>query len=762
MLDAVQKRCPALTSLFNKFYALDAMCLLNVEGGTKVIWSTEGSRMGCVLGSFGFGLTAQDIYEAVQDKFPSTVSKGLTDDFTIGLPPPDSDEDHQNLWDECGSILNYIAAESKARANLELNFTKCHVLAPPGINDPQINSLPKGTSIERDGLRLAGAPIGKDNFCSNYIAEQVREIKKKIDALEGIDPQTGFTLLRRCIVPTLTYFAQVTPPQITMPHLIKYDEHITQRAMQILNPKGNRKEQQCSKSRMQRAIKKLQLPIKHQGAGITKAARIGPIAFYASVAASQTTDPDLAMHKDGLKRFCENTHQMVANRIGKQSSESLSIEALFPRNLPTAMIDSTFYVELYRNQPTLKLQKMLSICAHSVAARELKLQLSQVSRDVSESDIIIEHSKSSSARILRAPLSQPTNRMTEMEFITWMRYFLRIPPLNRIGNAKFEDELGYVAESCTHHHQKGIHKILDAHANHANSGCPSATAGRSLRHTLIEWTIYNAAKEADLVVHMEPKTRNLLCGQFSTEQCQSLFPKTANKKVKEEIENIKKEIEATNALEYGHERRIREAKLQSQCRMLQKQHLTKGLRIDVQATDPISSDEYWIDVTCIHPTCKSRIKKESAHIKNKIMEEEKRRKKGENNPTSNISGKAVLDQTNNKHNTYEPLISMARKQKNDGIRDKEPKFLAVVITTNGEFGPETIQTIELLTRAYSNKIAKEGPQDDGSTVQDLTAEFRNGLKDALQVAVARGLARMIYSAGWPTYSCKKYINNQEH
>lgn len=167
MLDAVQKRCPALTAVFNKFYALDSMCLLKVEGKTKIIWSTEGSRMGCVLGSFGFDVTVQDIYEVIYERYPIAVNKALTDDYTLALPPPDTDEDHQILWDKCSDILKFIAAESKAKANLQLNFSKCNILAPPGIKDPIPGTLPPGTSLKREGLRLAGAPIGKDSFCSN-------------------------------------------------------------------------------------------------------------------------------------------------------------------------------------------------------------------------------------------------------------------------------------------------------------------------------------------------------------------------------------------------------------------------------------------------------------------------------------------------------------------------------------------------------------------------------------------------------------------
>ena len=73
MLDAVQKRCPALTKVFNKHYALDSMCFYVLKGKTHVIWSTQGSRMGCTMGSFGFDLTVHDIYEAVKAKYPSVM-----------------------------------------------------------------------------------------------------------------------------------------------------------------------------------------------------------------------------------------------------------------------------------------------------------------------------------------------------------------------------------------------------------------------------------------------------------------------------------------------------------------------------------------------------------------------------------------------------------------------------------------------------------------------------------------------------------------
>jgi hypothetical protein len=41
----------------------------------RVVLSQEGSRMGCVLGSFGFDLVVQDVYEAAQALLPAAWSR---------------------------------------------------------------------------------------------------------------------------------------------------------------------------------------------------------------------------------------------------------------------------------------------------------------------------------------------------------------------------------------------------------------------------------------------------------------------------------------------------------------------------------------------------------------------------------------------------------------------------------------------------------------------------------------------------------------
>jgi len=136
--------------------------------------------------------------------------------------------------------------------------------------------------------------------------------------------------------------------------------------------------------------------------------------------------------------------------------------------------------------------------------------------------------------------------------------------------------------------------------------------------------------------------------------CQSIFPKKPNKEIQKEIDNIKEEMIALKTLEPGHDRRNREIALGNVCKRLQKQHQTKGLRIDVQIKDPTTMEEHWIDVTCVHPTCKTRIAKEMKYIRSKIEDQKLRRQRGKSDITVETYGAAVRNQIKSKHQTYTP------------------------------------------------------------------------------------------------------------
>ena len=96
------------------------------------------------------------------------------------------------------------------------------------------------------------------------------------------------------------------------------------------------------------------------------------------------------------------------------------------------------------------------------------------------------------------------------------------------------------------------------------------------------------------------------------------------------------------------------------------------------------------------------------------------------------------------------------KQFSDGKRQARPTFVAAVVTTLGEYGQDMFSLQEFITSAFACKVAKEGERGDGRSKQQLTAEFRTRFRNATQIAVARGQAKMIAECGLSIASCGKY------
>jgi hypothetical protein len=68
--------------------------------------------------------------------------------------------------------------------------------------------------VSARGTKVAGAPIGDDDFCGQFVQLKVQGAMAKIRALQGIHPQVGMLLLPLCCMPLLNYLAQVVPPSL--------------------------------------------------------------------------------------------------------------------------------------------------------------------------------------------------------------------------------------------------------------------------------------------------------------------------------------------------------------------------------------------------------------------------------------------------------------------------------------------------------------------------------------------------------------------
>ena len=236
-----------------------------------------------------------------------------------------------------------------------------------------------------------------------------------------------------------------------------------------------------------------------------------------------------------------------------------------------------------------------------------------------------------------------------------------------------------------------------------------------LRHKGMEQAVNTFSERAGCVAR-RPKTHHLLLGQFTPAECAALFQKTPTKAQQAEIRALLGERERLRDMPAGPERDRQREVLQQRCRLMVRD-TSGGLEVDNHITDPISSQEIIVDVTCIHPTCKKRLPLEFNHTF-------KARAKNGYDPLCKTQGAALTAQSAHKHAKYAPLLAVMLKQKASRLRSHVPRFFAACISTHGELGKETIQLTEWLTSAYSRRLEREADDDDGISRATKTARFQ--------------------------------------
>ena len=97
---------------------------------------------------------------------------------------------------------------------------------------------------------------------------------------------------------------------------------------------------------------------------------------------------------------------------------------------------------------------------------------------------------------------------------------------------------------------------------------------------------------------------------------------------------------------------------------------------------------------------------------------------------------------------YLPMVNAAKAQVRLGKRSMGPTFTPCIFSHLGEISSTAINTIEVITRAYRDKLSKMYFEDDISH-KNRTAEFRMRFKDALMIVNASGFGTTLAGAGVP-------------
>jgi hypothetical protein len=366
-------------------------------------------------------------------------------------------------------------------------------------------------------MKVAGAPIGDDDYCADLVGRMVDSTVAKIRALRGIHPQVGMLLLRQCCMPALNYLAQVVPTSLTARHFARFDEEVANLVLELQTLRGRAGSPHCPDARRRAFARRLRLPLRLGGAGLVGVDSIGPAAFISSVAASAAADPILTRHITGLERFARPALQLLQARLLPLGSTRCNTLLRLPLASDIDLYDHSRYVEPDTEQKTApKLQREWSQAVHVAAARTLGLE------DEALGDCDLVHSQARArpaALILTLPLSNPHHRFTPAEFVAWFRFQFRIPQLARLGNADAEG-----VEQCL---AKCRRRGVDLHGNHANSGkCKSTLAGCGRRHRLMKNVVAHFATRAGCLASWvtEEKVLTLLKNQFSAAELATSVP----------------------------------------------------------------------------------------------------------------------------------------------------------------------------------------------------------------------------------------------
>ena len=104
-------------------------------------------------------------------------------------------------------------------------------------------------------------------------------------------------------------------------------------------------------------------------------------------------------------------------------------------------------------------------------------------------------------------------------------------------------------------------------------------------------------------------------------------------------------------------------------------------------------------------------------------------------------------------------MTIASKQFHELLRTTKPTFVAAVATTHGELSTDLIHLMEWIVAAYKSSLANAPPRADGRKPEQLSAIFRQHLRQKVLMAVAKGTARILRDAGLGKTATRKYMRN---
>ncbi len=253
---------------------------------------------------------------------------------------------------------------------------------------------------------------------------------RESETLASLHPQCATKLLKDCVCAAPAYLAQVCHPSITKEHLTYFDDRVWELWLQILGGIGEGSPYLCKLS-VDRSRMKAFLPSRFNGVGLRSWERAADFSWFSSVAScTGLDDEDFNYARRFFKGQGEFAYTIALEAVGGPSYLERSDYELFPIDEPEVLSDSTFFVDLFKREPKLRLQKQLLDLANHVAHEKF---VNYVQHTDASERILVESMKrpnvSILSRMFTANLMQQDVRVTKPEFTSAARQFVCLPPL---------------------------------------------------------------------------------------------------------------------------------------------------------------------------------------------------------------------------------------------------------------------------------------------------------------------------------------------
>ena len=240
-----------------------------------VLESSEGVRQGDPFAAFGFALSVQPMYEAAIEKLPDCHAVSIQDDLTLIGPP-------EQVFTAFDRIVDL-----SSNYHLKLRIDKCAVYVPPClVNESDHSAVLQSCTARKlahfDHLESLGVLLGSDDAIETHIDTAIDSHEHLFRCLQhpSMPAQIGFSILRYCALPRLSFLARTTHPRNFLAGAKRFDARIIACFRSIMQIEADTKLPNLPSAHIHT---QLTLPIKVGGLGLRPMERISHAAYFASL-----------------------------------------------------------------------------------------------------------------------------------------------------------------------------------------------------------------------------------------------------------------------------------------------------------------------------------------------------------------------------------------------------------------------------------------------------------------------------------------------